>query len=233
MRIFQWIAITAMTLFFPISGLAVNLGAVDLNTAGDSAGIDISGSEGNLPILVGVFIKVILGFLSVLLFIYFVYAGILWTMARGDEKQVIKAKAIITNAVIGLIITLSANALVFFFIAEFPGADVILSQEAQSTFIATEVESVDLISNIGKFINVILNVLGVVLLLIFLYAGFLWMTAAGDGKQVEKAKTMMRNAVAGLIIILLSRAMARFVIDRLVDAEIAYSPQAIHSVVLT
>jgi cbb3-type cytochrome oxidase subunit 3 len=94
-------------------------------------------------------------------------------------------------------------------------------------------ENALLLDNIGTYIFIVLNLLGVVLLLIFLYAGFLWMTAQGDSKQVDKAKMMMRNALIGLVITLLSRAMATFVIDRLVAAGVAHLPEAIHSTIVT
>ena len=48
-----------------------------------------------------------------------------------------------------------------------------------------------------------------------LYAGFLWMTAGGNEENVTKAKTMMRNAVVGFIIISAAYATVNFVITSL------------------
>lgn len=168
-----------------------------------------------MPTLIGLFINLALGLLSVLLLIYFVYAGFLWMTAQGDEKQVKKAKDVMANAVVGLIITLSANAIVFFFIAQAPGADVLLSENAQQTFESTGVTSTDLLDNIGTMISIVLNLLGVVLLVLFIYAGILWMTAQGDGKQVDKAKSIMKNALIGLILTLLAYSISSFIIGRL------------------
>ncbi len=72
---------------------------------------------------------------------------------------------------------------------------------------------------VGQVINIVLGFLGVVLMCIFLYAGFLWMTAGGEMENVKKATQMLRNAIAGLIIITASYAITTFVLDRL--AEIA------------
>lgn len=43
-----------------------------------------------------------------------VYAGILWMTAQGKEEQVTKAKDIVTQAIIGLAITLAAYAITAF-----------------------------------------------------------------------------------------------------------------------
>lgn len=66
---------------------------------------------------------------------------------------------------------------------------------------------------IGTIINVFLGALGVVFLLLVLYAGFLWMTAGGDDKQVEKARKMLINATVGLVIVLSSYGIATFVVN--------------------
>ncbi|MDF1497466.1 MAG: IPT/TIG domain-containing protein [Patescibacteria group bacterium] len=70
----------------------------------------------------------------------------------------------------------------------------------------------------ARLINVFLGLLGVILLVIILYAGFLWMTAGGDAAKVEKAKAWLRNGIIGVIIVLLSWAIASFVINSLINA---------------
>jgi hypothetical protein len=74
----------------------------------------------------------------------------------------------------------------------------------------------DLYTIVGRIINVVLGFLGIVLLFYFIYGGFRWMTAGGDDKQVTEAKTMIRNAVIGLVIIMASYALSNFVLTQLV-----------------
>ena len=74
---------------------------------------------------------------------------------------------------------------------------------------------IDLINLVGRVINVLLGFLGVIALVIIIYAGFLWMTAAGNDEQISKAKKMLGAAVIGMIIIVSSLAIANFVIARL------------------
>jgi uncharacterized membrane protein len=237
MRIVQWIAIAGMTLFFPISALAaINLGSAELGTAGVNAGISTASTGASLTGIVGLVINVALNLLGAILFVLFVYAGFLWTTAQGDEKQVKKAKDIMGNAVIGMVVTLLAYSVTFYGLT-YVGDDQ--SDVGLDTLVTTADNAgintgfTDPIQNIGYYIGVVLNLLGVVLLLIFIYAGFLWTTAQGDGKQVDKAKMMMRNAIVGLIITLLSRAMATFVIEQLAEAEVAHVPEIIHSTLVT
>lgn len=68
---------------------------------------------------------------------------------------------------------------------------------------------------IANVINIVLGFLGVVLLLIVMYAGFKWMTSDDKGDDVKKAKDMIKNAVAGLVVITVSYAFAAFVIQTL------------------
>lgn len=68
---------------------------------------------------------------------------------------------------------------------------------------------------IGRIINVVIGFLGIVLLCLFLYAGFLWMTAQGDDKQVKKAKDLIVNAVVGYFIIGTAYALTSFVLSNL------------------
>jgi cysteine-rich repeat protein len=70
----------------------------------------------------------------------------------------------------------------------------------------------------ARLINVFLGLLGIILLVIILYAGFLWMTAGGDAAKVEKAKAWLRNGIIGVVIVLLSWAIASFVINSLINA---------------
>ena len=70
-------------------------------------------------------------------------------------------------------------------------------------------------SIIGNIVGVLLGFVEVILFLLFLYAGFLWMTAQGDPKQVDKAKGMLRDATIGLVVIGLSYLLTSFVVQTL------------------
>jgi heme/copper-type cytochrome/quinol oxidase subunit 2 len=71
---------------------------------------------------------------------------------------------------------------------------------------------------IGSFINALLGVLGIVFVVLVVYAGFLWMTAQGHEENVKRAKTMLTQAIVGIVIIVAAYAISSFVIGTLVTA---------------
>ncbi len=76
----------------------------------------------------------------------------------------------------------------------------------------------ELDQTLGLLINVLLGLLGIIFLVLTIYAGFLWMTAGGDEKKVAKAKGILVTAVIGLVILLSAYAISTFVLDQLITA---------------
>lgn len=64
---------------------------------------------------------------------------------------------------------------------------------------------------IGKYISIFLSFLGVIFLILMIYGGFLWMTAAGEESKVEDARKIIRNAIIGLVIIISAYGITEFV----------------------
>lgn len=69
---------------------------------------------------VGDIIGIILSFVGVIFLILIIYGGISWMFSAGNEQKVEKAKNIIINAVIGLVIVFAA-----YFITDFIGSQFI------------------------------------------------------------------------------------------------------------
>lgn len=70
----------------------------------------------------------------------------------------------------------------------------------------------------ARIINIALSTLGIIFVILIIYAGFLYMTAGGDASKTQRAIAMIRNGIIGLIIILLSWALARYILTRLMEA---------------
>ena len=64
---------------------------------------------------------------------------------------------------------------------------------------------------IKTIIQVALSFLGVIFLILVIYGGFLWMTASGNEEQVGKAKKILKSAIIGLVIVIMSYAISWFV----------------------
>ena len=59
---------------------------------------------------------------------------------------------------------------------------------------------------IASVIRFGLGMVGALFLVYFLYGGFMWMTAGGDVKKVQKAGQTLTQAVIGLFVIMISYA---------------------------
>ena len=68
----------------------------------------------SLAEIIGAIIGIFLSFLGVIFLILILYGGFIWMTSGGNEIKVIRAKKILTNAIIGLIIVLSAYSITYF-----------------------------------------------------------------------------------------------------------------------
>lgn len=92
----------------------------------DTFGVNDAASTGlpqqtDLKLVISNIVRVILGFLGIIAVIIIMYGGFIWMTAGGDPTKVEKAKKILINAVIGLIIILTAFIIVSFIIRAFQG----------------------------------------------------------------------------------------------------------------
>lgn len=78
-----------------------------------------------------------------------------------------------------------------------------------------ETNETTLLEFIGQIIGVFLGILGTIFIFLTVYAGYVWMTAGGDEKKVEKATHTLKVAIIGLIIIAGSYAIWQFLFIRL------------------
>src|SRR5690348_1999579 len=78
--------------------------------------------------------------------------------------------------------------------------------------IAWGTTNTDLPTMAGRVVNVLLSILGLVFLIQGLYAGYKWMMAQGNNKDVEYAKQTIKNNIVGVIIVALAFALTNFVV---------------------
>jgi hypothetical protein len=73
----------------------------------------------DIYVLIGNVIKILLSFVGLLSVIFIVVGGIFYILSTGEPARIQRAKSIITNAIVGLIISLVAFAGVTFIAAAF------------------------------------------------------------------------------------------------------------------
>jgi cytochrome bd-type quinol oxidase subunit 2 len=70
------------------------------------------------------------------------------------------------------------------------------------TLLASSLGSKDPVTVIFALVNVALTLLGMVFLVLLLYAGVVWVLARGNEEQIERSKHTIRRALIGLAIVL-------------------------------
>lgn len=73
----------------------------------------------------------------------------------------------------------------------------------------------DLSSIVGTIINAALSLVGIIFLVLMVYAGYMWMTAAGDEEKTGKAKKIITASIIGVILVVGAYAITVFVTERL------------------
>jgi len=107
------IAVSIIIISAAIFLLTNNVLAAQLNVGlefGQATGL---GSQ-DIRVIIANIIRIVLGFLGIIAVALIIYAGWLWMSSQGNEEKVLRAKAVLRNAVIGLIIILASFALASF-----------------------------------------------------------------------------------------------------------------------
>jgi len=81
---------------------------------GEKAGYTESELDKDLTQVIGKFINALLTFLGIIFLLLMIYGGYVWMLSRGNEKETEKAKNIIRNALIGLLVVVGAYSITFF-----------------------------------------------------------------------------------------------------------------------
>lgn len=74
-------------------------------------------------------------------------------------------------------------------------------------------------STLGTIIQAFLGFLGIIFIILMIWAGYNWMTAGGNEEKVTKAKTTIVRAIIGLIITASSYAIWEFIFLRVIIGD--------------
>jgi len=67
---------------------------------------------------------------------------------------------------------------------------------------------------VGIGLNAALSLVGLIFLILMVYAGYLWMTARGEEEMTKKAQKIIISTIIGLIIVLSAYVITSFVTGR-------------------
>jgi len=66
---------------------------------------------------------------------------------------------------------------------------------------------------IGKIVETVMSFLGVVFFVLIVFGGWKWLVAGGNDEEIGKAKSLIRNAIIGLVIVFSAYLISRFVVS--------------------
>lgn len=113
---------------------------------------------------------------------------------------------IFTGLAMGLLVAAPVNAN----LAETAGKQIKASGQSAG-LVGKEGKSVDPRLAAAAIIQMLLQLLGIIFVALVVLAGFWLITAKGDEAKIEKAHNTIQAAIIGLIIILISYSITRFV----------------------
>jgi hypothetical protein len=102
--------------------------------------------------------------------------------------------------------------------AQSPANNMLWGGSESNVQAATGLGNTDPREMAGSIVKILLGFLGIIAVILILYGGFKWMTAAGNEDSVSQAKKIIGAGVIGLVIILMAFGIAQFVINALYTA---------------
>lgn len=85
--------------------------------------------------------------------------------------------------------------------------------------VPSEVPQDEISDVIVRIVQYVLGFVGVILLVMIIYGGFLYMTSAGNEEQAKRAKSVLTYAIIGIVIIAFAFIITEFVINALTGGE--------------
>ena len=108
--------------------------------------------------------------------------------------------------------TLFSLSLSFFFFLPVHAQQVVQAPDCWKDGNCQLNDAVNTLISVASFI---LGISGSFALLMFIYGGFTWVTSAGSEERITKGKTIVRNAVIGLVVVFLSYGIINFALSAL------------------
>lgn len=93
-----------------------------------------------------------------------------------------------------------------------------LEESAVAAELNVDTTKINLPTVIGKALSILMSILGLIFLIIVAYGGVKWMTAKGESKEVEDARSMIIQGAIGLAVTLATYSIAYYVIQQVTEA---------------
>lgn len=136
------------------------------------------------------------GLVGTIALLMIVVGAIMYVLSFGDEGKIKKAKALITAALIGIVIVIAAPA----FLKEIAnllgwGGDV-TGVDGATSFSLTQIAT--------KVLQFLLSIIGTLALIMLIIGAIMYLTSAGNENQAKKARSVITAAFIGITIAMAS-----------------------------
>jgi len=118
-------------------------------------------------------------------------------------------KKIIFSLLITIVITLVFTPGVF--AQGINEAGNILTQTGQQAGAGSD----DLVGILGNVVKTALTLVGMIFMILMVYAGYLWLMARGNEEEVKKAEGIIKTSVIGIVVVMSAYAITFFVVAKL------------------
>lgn len=135
--------------------------------------------------------------IAVLAVIFIVVGGIMYMISGGDQNMLERAKKIITSALIGLVIALSANT----FLVEIWNILKPVTGEAPAGPTLKEIAT-----NVLQFLLAIVGILAIIGMIV---GGSMMIVSYGNEERITKGKTILTYSIIGIVISLSALIIVR------------------------
>ena len=93
-----------------------------------------------------------------------------------------------------------------------------LDETADGTgHLKTKMSNAGALGTASLVISVALSLIGIVFLILMIYGGFIWMNSRGNDQEIQKAITIIRNSIIGLLIVVAAYAITEFIGNNFVN----------------
>jgi hypothetical protein len=145
--------------------------------------------------LVGV-LTAIQGIVAILAIIFIVIGGIMYMTSGGNEAMITKAKHTVTYALVGLAIVIAAPS----FLRE---VMIITGYTGQAP------AGLSLREMAFRVLAFLLSVVGIIGIISLVIGGAMYLTAYGDEKRIDTAKSIVKYSLIGIVIVLAALILVR------------------------
>lgn len=168
----------------------------------DGTQIDLKGFIWRIVLNVIGMALTVVGYIA---FFFIIFGGFQFLTGGSNPGQIEKARKTLFNAVIGLIISLSAVAVVNL-IFNLVGT---VSTVNGITLPAQSAETV-----LKNVLNIVYGLVGVIAVIVIIIGGINYATSSGDPARVTKGKNLLLYAIVGLVVVFTAFALTNYVFLR-------------------